>query len=444
MERLEALELLRRGQAGIEAWNRRREHGEDVPFLTAADLRGADLRGADLRFASLALARLDEADLSYADLSGASLRRADLYKGNLEGANLKNAEFRVADLSNACLNSADLQFADFSGADLASAQLTNARLTGANFARTQLEKADLRDANLREALLIGARMHGADLSGAVFGSTVISCSLAGVRHLNETIHHTPSPIAISSILTIDQSESPMAFLRGCGLRDEEIQHFLKMLGQAVRFDACFISYQSNDEALAARLHQDLQAAGIRCWRRDHESAHETSPAFELDYTNLGVGKLVVIASQASLNCVPVKRDILWALERENGRLIQRVDGHTNSNDDDGQHESSNDGHARTQASPTSGFDVGIGGPSHADPSKSNPESSSDHSAGSANSGLNAKVLLPVQVDDFLTNGWEDELARRCRDRERIDARGWQHDATVYTALRDRLISELKQ
>jgi hypothetical protein len=38
-----------------------------------------------------------------------------------------------------------------------------------------------------------------------------------------------------------------------------------LVGQPFQYYSCFISYSSRDEALAQRLHADLQVDGVRCW-----------------------------------------------------------------------------------------------------------------------------------------------------------------------------------
>ena len=38
-----------------------------------------------------------------------------------------------------------------------------------------------------------------------------------------------------------------------------------LLGHAIQFYSCFISYSSKDQPFVERLHADLQAKGVRCW-----------------------------------------------------------------------------------------------------------------------------------------------------------------------------------
>jgi hypothetical protein len=47
--------------------------------------------------------------------------------------------------------------------------------------------------------------------------------------------------------------------------DEFITYMRSLVGRAIEFYSCFISYSSKDEELAQRLHADLQDKNVRCW-----------------------------------------------------------------------------------------------------------------------------------------------------------------------------------
>jgi len=377
--------MLSSGPDGIADWNEWRTQGDDPPFLSAANLRGADLRGADLRFVSLALARLDGADLSDADLSGASLRQADLFDSTLSRAVLVNTDARAADFSTSNLSSAVCRGADFAGADLngstlAEADLTSADMTGADFANT-----DLTGVNLRNARLIGTRMDGARLTRAEFAGTVISCGLAGVTDLELTVHHLPSPIAVSSILLLT-GPAPVGFLRGCGLRPEEIEHFTEALAQPVRINACFLTYHEADEDLANRIHRDLQDAGIRCWKRRHRRGElEVGESGEIERMNCGVNRVVLLASRESLNSPSILREIGWALRQEEWR-------------------------------------------------RERAQSTGDTEA--------MKFLFPVEIDDYARNGWTHPYREGVMDHSVADAESRVSDTDVYRRVLGGLLEAL--
>ena len=63
---------------------------------------------------------------------------------------------------------------------------------------------------------------------------------------------------------------PLPFLRGCGWSDALIDYIPSLLGEAISFYSCFISYSHEDKAFARRLHDQLQGRGIRCWLDEHQ------------------------------------------------------------------------------------------------------------------------------------------------------------------------------
>lgn len=317
MKRDLAIKLLTTGPDGVVEWNHRRsEEGDDPPFLGAADLRGADLAGANLRFVSFALARLDGSNLFGADLSGASFRQADLFDADLSETTLVNADFRAADLTSCNLVAANCTGVDFTGADLNGANLNHANLTAADLTGTDLRNTDLSAVNFRNARLIGTQMHGARLTNAELAGTVIACTLDGVTDLDLTIHHMPSTIAVSSVLSITD-RTPLHFLRGCGLRYEEIEHFRKTLIKPVTYNACFLTYHESDEKLANKIHRDLQEAGIRCWKRRHRrGTFEVGESGDIEHVNCGINRLILLAGHDSVQSPSVLRELDWALRRE--------------------------------------------------------------------------------------------------------------------------------
>src|SRR5215471_5151157 len=195
---------------GVQVWNQWREqNGGITPDLYAASLGGADLMRANLSYANLY-----KADLMRANLTGTNLYKADLSETNLSYANLTGAD------------------------------LMEANLTGANLCDVALTDADLFQANLLET---------------VFSNT----DLAEVRGLETCYHLGPSTLDHRTLAK--SGPLPLAFLRGCGLPDALIDYLPSLLNEPFQFYSCFISYSSRDDALAKRLHADLQNHGVRCW-----------------------------------------------------------------------------------------------------------------------------------------------------------------------------------
>jgi hypothetical protein len=189
------------------------------------------------------------------------------------------------------LNKAGLFEADLTGANLAGADLTYAILTD-----THLVGATLRRAYLIRAILTGADLTGADVSGVDLYETVFGNSnLTAVQGLEICHHRRPSTLDHRTLAR--SGPLPLAFLRGCGLNDWEIE-VTKLYDQSltsgqvtdilyrihhlrtdplIQFYSCFISYNHTEAAFARRLHEHLQDQGIRCWL----DAHQMLPGDEL-------------------------------------------------------------------------------------------------------------------------------------------------------------------
>jgi hypothetical protein len=265
---------------GVRAWNDWR----DPTTATVIDLSGADLH---------------KADLGGADLTEADLRKAVLFEVNLSGARLSGANLTGARLS---------------GANLTGARLTGADLTGANLAGADLRVADLHDADLRDASFQETAVSNVDLSRC--------------RNLETIRHIGPSTVDIRTLRRSGQL--PLAFLRGVGLPDVLIDYLPSLLGQAIQHYSCFISYASNDEDFARRLHADLQDKGVRCWFAPEDMKIGAKILDTLDEAIRLRDKVLLIPSEAAITSDWVEDEVTKAFEeeRQRGRLVMfpvRVD-----------------------------------------------------------------------------------------------------------------------
>lgn len=260
---------------GVDTWNDWRRETSVTPDLSKADLTGVDLSGAYLKGANL-----KEADLEEVNLGGADLGGTDLDKANLSGANLSGAYLTRADISQANLVHADLK------------------------------DAGLLAARLSLATLIGVNLHNANLGHTVFFRT----KLQKVKGLDTIEHHAPSSLDRFTIAMADSL--PVSFLRGCGLPDLIINNIDVFRGDAVQFYSCFISYSSENQDFAERLHADLQDEGVRCWfapqeveggKKLHEQINEAIRVHD---------KLVLILSEASMESEWVEHEVRQARQRE--------------------------------------------------------------------------------------------------------------------------------
>jgi uncharacterized protein YjbI with pentapeptide repeats len=260
----EHLEILRQG---VDAWN----HWRDESPETRPDLSGVDLATADLF----------DAHLNGTDFSGTNLFRTDL---------------KVADLIGA----------RFTGANLFGSDLRKARLGHAN-----LQEADLSDADIT-----AADLEGADLSNTIAWSTIFGAlDLSRVRGLETVRHEGPSTIGIDTIY-LSNGNIPEVFLRGAGVPEEFIVYMRSLVGKAIDYYSCFISYSSKDDDFARRLHADLQQANVRCWKASEDLKIGDKFRTRIDESIRVHDKLMVILTEHSIASAWVEEEVEAALEKE--------------------------------------------------------------------------------------------------------------------------------
>jgi hypothetical protein len=293
MANQEHVERLKRG---VAEWNSWRRDSTEVPDLSNAALDGANVRGTDLKGANLWGAWLAGANLSDSDLSGADLGHARLSEAHLGVTYLSGAKLRGADLVRANLGRATLLGADLRGADLSEADLT----------RAEVIQADLS----------GAHLKGADLTEASIGWTVLGdLDLSVAKGLDKVIHEGPSIIGIDTIYK-SQGKIPHVFLRGAGVPDSFIEYMASLVGNPIEFYSCFISYSSQDQAFADRLHADLQANGVRCWFAPHKLSGGKKVHEQIDEAIRLYDRLLLILSEHSMGSEWVRTEIAKARKRE--------------------------------------------------------------------------------------------------------------------------------
>jgi uncharacterized protein YjbI with pentapeptide repeats len=305
---------------GLLAWNDWQDsNGGLVPDLSGLDLHEADLHGFNL----------SKAALHGADLRGADLCRADLGIANLEGADL-----RGADLCGADLGGADLIRVNFSDASLVACSLQETTIGATDFSRTVLGGTNFTSAALFETKFTEARIAGAqwcqvDLSKAV--------------DLESIVHNRPSSVGVDT-LVMSKGRIPPKFLRGCGLSDWEIENaklynpslsdeerttivyeVLRLqLGQPIMFHSVFISYSTLDQEFAAKLHGDLQNAGVRCWFAPHDIASGKKLHEQIYRAIQAQDRLLLVLSKGSMSSEWVKTEIANARAKEKEQKRQAL------------------------------------------------------------------------------------------------------------------------
>jgi hypothetical protein len=297
-------EQVKRLQQGVLEWNKWRNANREIPVdLSGADLSDADLRGAVLTNANLGGTNLHVTNLSDANLSGADLRGANLGITNLSGADLRGAIMHSVHLATTNLSGANL-----SGADLSQANLYEANLSGADLSGASLFLATLHSINLKGANLIKTK-----LNETIF-STV---DLTGITGLEQCIHNGPSTIDHRTLQI--SGPLPLAFLRGVGLPDNFIEYLPSLLNQPIQHYSCFISYSSQDDEFAHRIHADLQNSEVRCWFAPHDLPIGDKILDALDAAIRLRDKVVLILSEHSIKSDWVEDEVTAGFEEERKR-----------------------------------------------------------------------------------------------------------------------------
>lgn len=308
----------------VAAWNKwSAEHKEIQPDLARADLTGATLIGADLIradltgvklfLANLTNAKLTSGKLTDANLIGAHLTNAHLTDADLAGAKLTGADLTGAKLHRADLHRTNLTATNFTGADLSSANLTGADLSYTDFSHTNLTSTNLTAANLT----------GVDLIGAIFQKTRMRYTILANFDLSvatglETVNHEgPSTLGIDTIFK-SKGKIPEAFLRGCGVPKAFVTYIPSLVGsvQPIQFYSVFISYSSQDQVFAERLHADLQSKKVRCWFAPGDLKIGEKFRVTIDESIRVYDKLLLVLSEPSVASDWVEKEVETAMEKE--------------------------------------------------------------------------------------------------------------------------------
>jgi uncharacterized protein YjbI with pentapeptide repeats len=297
---------------GVSAWNEWRRANPQI----RPDLEGVLLRQRNLTRVDFSDTDLYHANLEGALLVGANMARACLVHASLTGASLDTATLVRANLDYATLDSNlddglnEVGYTRCDGADFGEARLENATLKW-----TQLRRCNFGRANLVRSYFSGSQLSGADLAGATVGYTTLAeIDLSSVAGLDKIHHLYPSFIDLTTIRL--SGGLPDSFLQGCGVPQSLIEYLPALLGQAIQFYSCFISYSSKDQSFADRLHADLQDNGVRCWFAPHDMRGGRKIHEQIDEAIRLHDRLLLILSLSSIGSEWVRTEIAKARRRE--------------------------------------------------------------------------------------------------------------------------------
>ena len=286
MANSEHVEILKQG---VKAWNKWREENPTI----VPDLKSLHYEYADLRYINFFEANLTDSNLQDSNMEGANLESAECVSANLINVNLKNAF-----LVDTHFNAASLVWTD---------------LTGAEAVQTNLNNADLHHTNLKRTNLLGSTVAGTRFSELDLKDTI---------NLHTLIHMAPSTIDINTIY-LSQGQIPEIFLRGCGVPENFITYMQSLTINPIEYFSCFISYSHHDKSFARRLHDQLQARGIRCWLDDHQILPGDDIYEQVDRGIRLWDKVLLCCSEHSLSSWWVDNEVATAFSKEQQLMKDR-------------------------------------------------------------------------------------------------------------------------
>jgi hypothetical protein len=158
---------------------------------------------------------------------------------------------------------------------------------------------------------------------AILGKTSFSnVDLSESIGLDSCTHRQPSIVDHTTLTR--SGPLPLQFLRGCGLPERLIDYLPSLLAAGpIQFYSCFISYSTQNEDFASRLHADLQNAGVRCWLAPRDIQAGKKVHEQIDEAIRAYDRLLLILSKESMASRWVKTEIARSRQKE-GATGRRV------------------------------------------------------------------------------------------------------------------------
>ena len=284
-------------EQGVEVWNRWREEKPEIkPDLSGEVQIGKVFSGIHLEKANLIRSNFSDSDLTKADLHGAKIYETKFNSTNLTGTKISTTQLYKADLRNSNLQKTEIVMSLFQWSDLRKANFTKANLSGTKLIRTNVD--------------------GTNFNESIFGKTIISeIDISKAIGLESVDHHGPSTIGIDTVYG-SGGKIPEIFLRGCGVHENFICYMKSLTMNPIEYFSCFISYSHQDKSFARRLHDQLQARGIRCWLDEKQMLPGDDIYEQVDRGIRMWDKVLLCCSQHSLSSWWVDNEVSTAFSKE--------------------------------------------------------------------------------------------------------------------------------
>jgi hypothetical protein len=163
----------------------------------------------------------------------------------------------------------------------------------------------------------------ANFSGTTMEYTSLtSVDLSSAYGLEDVDHSGPSIIGIDTIYK-SKGKIPEIFLRGCGVQENFIAYMKSLTMNPIEYYSCFISYSHQDKSFSRRLHDQLQARGIRCWLDEHQMLPGDDIYEQVDRGIRMWDKVLLCCSQHSLTSWWVDNEVSTAFSKEQQLMKDR-------------------------------------------------------------------------------------------------------------------------
>jgi uncharacterized protein YjbI with pentapeptide repeats len=238
----------------------------------------------------------EKPDLSEVTLEDFSLKGYDLVSANFSGADLSDVGFENTLCDGCSFENASIVNGTFINAELTTCNFRNALIADCTFNACTFDQSDLTDADLS-------------------WNTFVDLSLQSVLGL-DAIDENSFTNSIGIDTFFKSGGLPESFLRKSGVPDEFIQYASSLVGKAIEYYSCFLSYSSKDDDFTRRLYNDLLGKKVRTWFAPEDLKIGEKFRSRIDESIRIHDKLVIILSANSANSDWVETEVESALERE--------------------------------------------------------------------------------------------------------------------------------